>query len=120
MKAKSFFVGAVFGAVVSGIAVALTTPKKGSELRSDIKKEAETLYKEGMSKVEDSYEVSKEAIGNTKEMIVDKYEVTKNKVAETVDNTKNVVSQKIDEVRASRTGANESTVQETTEHNQNN
>ncbi len=72
MKLGSFITGAVVGAIAAGAAVALTTPKKGEELREDIKKESEKLLdqadeltKEARNKSE---EIRKEALAKSEEI----------------------------------------------------
>ena len=47
---KDFLIGATVGAVVTGVAVALTTPKTGEELREDILDFSTDAYNKGMEK----------------------------------------------------------------------
>ncbi len=72
MKLGSFITGAVVGAVAAGAAVALTTPKKGEELREDIKKESEKLLNQADELTKDartkSEEIRKEAMAKTDEI----------------------------------------------------
>ena len=41
---KNFLKGAAIGAVISGVVVALTTPKTGKEMRETIKEEGIWIY----------------------------------------------------------------------------
>ncbi len=66
MRARDFALGALIGGISTGIAVALTTPKNGADLRSDIKKEAETLYEEGRNKFDATYEAASEKAAETR------------------------------------------------------
>jgi gas vesicle protein len=47
---KSFFIGALLGGIAAGVAVALTTPKSGKEVRADLKDKSSEL-KESMQEL---------------------------------------------------------------------
>ncbi len=93
MKLKDFTIGALIGGAAAGIAVALTTPKNGVELRADIKKEAETLYEEGRNKFDQSYELASEKANMTKENLDEKLASINAKVAELKDEAMGAVEE---------------------------
>lgn len=53
MKKKQFFLGVAVGSIIGGVTALFTAPKKGSEMREDVKNETEKVYKE----VKEQYEV---------------------------------------------------------------
>lgn len=53
MGVRSFLGGVAVGAIAGGVAIALTTPKRGAELRGDIKKEYD-IAKEKAEEYKDS------------------------------------------------------------------
>ena len=62
MAKSKFAIGALFGAVVGGIAALLTAPKSGKETRADLKKKADEVKKtteEKVSEVKEKAEVVK-------------------------------------------------------------
>lgn len=52
MSKSKFALGAVFGAIVGGVAALLTAPKSGKETRDDLKKKAEKKAAEVKQKAE--------------------------------------------------------------------
>ncbi len=65
MKITSFIAGVAVGAIAGGAAVALTTPKRGAELRSDIKKE----YDHAVDKIDQYKDSATDKIGEYKEKV---------------------------------------------------
>lgn len=82
MKVRDFALGAFIGGVATGVAVALTTPKNGADLRTDIKREAETLYEEGRNKFDATYEAASEKAAETKLNLDDAISTINTRVAE--------------------------------------
>lgn len=87
MKGKGFILGALVGGIAAGVAVALTTPKKGSELRSDIKAEAEKLYEEGSTIAADTKVRSTEKLNEAKGYVNTKVSMGKEKINEKINKT---------------------------------
>lgn len=81
---KKFISGALIGAAVAGTVVALTTPKKGSELRADIKKEAVKVKEQGEVVVEKVKIHGEDVVSKASEV----YETTHDKAIETAHNLK--------------------------------
>ena len=77
---KDFIKGAIFGAVVTGVAVALTTPKTGEELREDILDFSTDAYNKGLDKAHELKERSKEAYFDQKENIEEQIETLKQNI----------------------------------------
>lgn len=50
MSKSKFALGAVFGAIVGGVAALLTAPKSGKETRDDLKKKADEMKKKAEKK----------------------------------------------------------------------
>lgn len=71
---KKFLSGAVIGAAIAGVVVALTTPKKGSELREDIKDEATKIKHHGEDMVEKAQEKAVETYEKAHDMATETYE----------------------------------------------
>lgn len=69
---KDFIKGAIFGAVVTGVVVALTTPKRGTELRDDIATMTNDLYTKGIEKAQEIKEESEDIIEEKKEYLTQK------------------------------------------------
>ena len=86
---KNFLKGAAIGAVISGVVVALTTPKTGKEMRETIKEEGTKGYEAGTAKYEEVKEVATEFAGNTAEKAAEVKEDLTEKV-EKVKNSKMV------------------------------
>lgn len=76
----SFVWGVVTGAVVGGVSALLFAPKKGSELRSDIK--------DGTSK---AVEASSQALQTVTQKTTEVAKVVENKASELVDDAKQVL-----------------------------
>lgn len=93
MRAKDFALGALIGGMATGVAVALTTPKKGEELRSDIKKEAETLYEEGRNKFDATYEAASEKASESKVNLEEALATINTKVTELKEEAKAAVEE---------------------------
>lgn len=93
MRAKDFAFGALIGGIATGVAVALTTPKNGPELRSDIKKEAETLYEEGRNKFDNTYEAASGKVTETKVNLDEALSTINTRVAELKEEAKNAVEE---------------------------
>ncbi len=91
MKIRDFALGAFIGGVATGVAVALTTPKNGEQLRGEIKKEAETLYEEGRNKFDATYEVASERAAETKESLDDALKTLNERVAELKEEARTTV-----------------------------
>lgn len=79
---KDFIKGAIFGAVVTGVAVALTTPKTGMELREDIVDLSNDLYNRG---VEKTHEITNDA----KDLVNEK----RNNLEQQINNLKQTMHQ---------------------------
>ncbi len=93
MKAKDFAIGALIGGVATGIAVALTTPKNGVELRADIKKEAENAYENSRDKFDKTVEVVTEKASETKVNLDDALTNINSKVVELKEEAMNTVEE---------------------------
>lgn len=93
MRARDFALGALIGGIATGVAVALTTPKNGQELRSDIKKEAETLYEEGRNKFDATYDSASEKASEAKVNIEEALSTINKRVAELKDEAKVAVDE---------------------------
>ncbi len=93
MKVRDFALGALIGGVATGVAVALTTPKNGADLRSDIKKEAETLYEEGRNKFDATYEAASEKAAETKVNLDEAISTINTRVNELKDEAKSAVEE---------------------------
>lgn len=77
---KDFIKGAIFGAVVTGVAVALTTPKTGEELREDILDLSTDAYNKGLDKAHELKERSREVYLDQKENIEEQIETLKQNI----------------------------------------
>lgn len=77
---KDFIKGAIFGAVVTGVAVALTTPKTGEELREDILDFSTDAYNKGLDKAHELKERSREVYLDQKENIEEQIETLKQNI----------------------------------------
>ncbi len=108
MRARDFALGAFIGGVATGVAVALTTPKNGAELRTDIKKEAETLYEEGRNKFDATYEAASEKANETRANLDDTFATINTRVNELKDEAKAAV----EEFKAKAEKATPETVEE--------
>ena len=75
---KDFIKGAIFGAVVAGVAVAFTTPKKGEELCHDV-----------VDFTNDTYNKTKEMADNFKQKSHDIYVEKKDNINKKIDELKN-------------------------------
>ena len=91
MKIGSFVTGVVIGGIVTGVAVALTTPKKGGELRDDIKGHATVLYNDSMENIDD-VKVKTTSIYNEKK---EQAKVTTSDLNDKVHQKKNKINKKI-------------------------
>lgn len=89
MKKKSFVLGALIGAAVGSVATALTTPKRGKELRDDMKTEAEKFYGISLDKYNKLSKDAKERFNIEFEKIKVKYSETSDKYKEELDKLKN-------------------------------
>ena len=74
MKKGHFLFGAIIGGAVASITTALTTPKKGEELRSDIKNEADKFYSDAKIKYSDLSEIAIQKYKEEKKTIVNSYQ----------------------------------------------
>ena len=77
---KDFIKGAIFGAVVTGVAVALTTPKTGEELREDILDFSTDAYNKGLDKAHELKERGREVYFDQKENIEEQIETLKQNI----------------------------------------
>lgn len=77
---KDFIKGAIFGAVVTGVAVALTTPKTGEELREDILDFSTDAYNKGLDKAHELKERSEEVYFDQKANIEEQIETLKQNI----------------------------------------
>ncbi len=77
---KDFIKGAIFGAVVTGVAVALTTPKTGEELREDILDFSTDAYNKGLDKAHELKERGREVYLDQKENIEEQIETLKQNI----------------------------------------
>ncbi len=96
MKKKDFVLGALIGSVASGIAVALTTPKTGNELREDIKNESQSLYEDGMRKKDEILDMSEDVLNESKAKFAEIKETSMSKV----DELKETSKEKVEEVKS--------------------
>ncbi len=88
---KSFVSGAFLGAIVSGVAVALSTPKSGKHLRKDLQEGAEGAYEKGKYTIEKNYEDSKV-----------KTDEIKTKANGYAEEKKELINQKIESLRKNK------------------
>lgn len=75
---KDFLIGATVGAVVTGVAVALTTPKTGEELREDILDFSTDAYNKGMEKAYELKERGEDFYHEQKDIINDQLNELRN------------------------------------------
>ena len=92
---KGFISGALIGAVVAGVAVALTTPKTGEELRGDIKENSLDAYHKGMEYSDDIKNKTKEAYNKG----IDHAEGMKDKSTELYHNQIDAMNEKLDSLK---------------------
>jgi gas vesicle protein len=64
---KSFFIGAVIGGIAAGVAVALTTPKNGKEVRAELKDKGSELK----GSVQELLEEGKELTAKVKHVAIE-------------------------------------------------
>jgi gas vesicle protein len=64
MSKGKFALGAVFGALVGGIAALLTAPKSGKETRDDLKKKADEVKKATEKKADEAKKKAEEVKGD--------------------------------------------------------
>lgn len=67
MSKGKFALGAVFGAIVGGIAALLTAPKSGKETRQDIKNKVDEIKSETAKKAETVKKQAKDVSGDIKD-----------------------------------------------------
>lgn len=89
MKKGSFFIGAIVGSVLGGVAAVLSTPKSGRELRKDIKEESEKFYYDSKNKYGELSETAKKRFEEESKKIKELYDEKSVQYTEEMKNLKN-------------------------------
>lgn len=84
---NKFLTGLIFGAAVGAVTVALTTPKKGSELREELTNKSNDLYNqtrdtyehkdEYIQKFNNNIDLKLSKVKDAQNLVVDKFEALK-------------------------------------------